>query len=176
MQNTKPNILIIGMPLSGKSTIGKCLGKKLRINFDDLDEFIEKKTKESIYRIIKKYGEQKFRVFETTYFKEIIKTRKEQHILALGGGTVHANCFSLFNNYSIRIWLKSNIDTLVNRHENSNNKRPLLDSSNIKSYLENLYSIRKKIYQEHSNLCIEVDNKSVQLITNEIANKINEKN
>ena len=119
------------MPLSGKSTIGKYLAEKLQLSFYDLDEFIENKTKESIYRIIKKYGEQKFRVIETSFLEEIIDTRYKQHILALGGGTVSSNCFSLFNSYSIRIWLKSDIATLVHRYKHSKNKRPLLDSSKI---------------------------------------------
>src|SRR5690606_41784807 len=79
------NIYLIGMPGSGKSTIGKLLAKDLSKNFIDLDHKIEEKYGLFIDQIIEQYGEKTFRELETETLKNLNVTHT---IISTGGGIV----------------------------------------------------------------------------------------
>ena len=87
MQNSKLNILILGMPLSGKSTLGKNLSTNLNLDYNDLDVFIESKYNKSISIIFSEHGEKTFREYEQSCLNEL--SQKNNHILSLGGGTIN---------------------------------------------------------------------------------------
>ena len=76
MNKDKERICIIGMPGSGKSTIGKQLSEKLKYSFFDTDEEIEKYEKIKIKDIFSKKGEDYFRSVETDVFNELINKNK----------------------------------------------------------------------------------------------------
>jgi len=69
---------------SGKTTVGSMVSKKLKVNFYDIDQEIEKKTKNSISEIFKKKGEKFFRQLEEKVTFENLQ--KENSIISLGGG------------------------------------------------------------------------------------------
>lgn len=82
----KQNIVLIGMPGSGKSTIGKALAQTLNMAFVDTDETIVEKAQTSIPEIFEKQGEKAFRDLET---EAIFQVCKNQHtVIATGGGAV----------------------------------------------------------------------------------------
>lgn len=88
------NIILIGMKGCGKSTVGKLLAKKLRVNFIDSDREIEKvhakKKKEilSVREIFKKYGHQYFEKLDIVSLKKIVKKyRFKNFVLACAGRT-----------------------------------------------------------------------------------------
>ena len=80
----KKNLVLIGMMGVGKSTIGRLLPKKLNIQFEDIDEIIERKLSLSIKEIFETKGEKFFREIEEKVSIELLK--KERIIIALGGG------------------------------------------------------------------------------------------
>lgn len=80
------NILLVGMPGSGKSTIAKLLAKKTGRELIDTDDEIVKSEKRSIPDIFKNDGEAAFRAIETKILKEV--TKKSGCIIACGGGVV----------------------------------------------------------------------------------------
>lgn len=82
----KKNIVLIGMPCSGKSTIGKAVAERLGREFIDTDEVIKKEIKTGISDYFEKYGETAFRDRETEVIKRI--SSLSGIVIATGGGAV----------------------------------------------------------------------------------------
>ncbi|MEE1280092.1 MAG: shikimate kinase, partial [Oscillospiraceae bacterium] len=82
----KQNIVLIGMPGCGKSTIGKILAKELSMQFVDSDDEIVKKTGKSIPEIFTEKGESGFREIEGSVIAELSK--KQHTVIATGGGAI----------------------------------------------------------------------------------------
>ena len=80
----KQNVVLIGMPSSGKSTVGAILSKRLCRELVDTDALIAEKTGMSIPEIFSKYGENRFRELESEAVKEL--SAKTEIIIATGGG------------------------------------------------------------------------------------------
>ncbi|MFL0353514.1 shikimate kinase [Xanthomarina sp. GH4-25] len=121
-------IILLGYMASGKSLIGSELAKILKINYIDLDQFIEEKEGKSIQKIFLEKGEIFFRKIENSYLKEIISS-KDDLILSLGGGTP---CFS--NNLELlkenkdvtSFFLNVPVNELARRLMNDKSNRPLV--------------------------------------------------
>ena len=135
----KVNIVLIGMPGSGKSTMGKLLSSELKMNFYDLDYAFQYKYKKSPSDVINTLGVEEFRKMETEVAKEYSKL--ENSIIATGGGivTIDEN-YDYFKHNSIIIYLerKPSEKTLERN-------RPL--SNNIEAW-ENLYNERHHLYMK----------------------------
>ncbi len=112
------NIVLIGMPGSGKSTIGKILADKTSMTFVDMDDEIIKKTGKSIPQIFEEVGELGFRDIESEVAKELGK--EHGLIIATGGGAIlrPENIDALKQN-SLVVYIKRPIEAL------STNGRPL---------------------------------------------------
>ena len=80
------NVYLIGMPGSGKSTIGKLLSERLGRTFVDLDHMIERDAMMFIDEMFEKYGEQTFREYETKALEAVSKC--EDLVVSTGGGIV----------------------------------------------------------------------------------------
>ena len=138
------NIVLIGMPGCGKSTLGKILAEKLQKQFVDTDVEIESDTNMKIPEIFQKYGEQKFRQIESAVIERIGK--QSGLIIATGGGcvTTPQNYKQLHQNGQI-IWIKRDITVLPT------DGRPLSN----KDTLQELYAARKPLYKQFSDIVIE---------------------
>src|SRR5690554_1254757 len=79
------NIYLIGMPGSGKTTLGKRLAEKLNMPFIDLDNHIEQKHLLYVDEIFEMYGEEKFRLLETESLKDVENLNS---VISTGGGIV----------------------------------------------------------------------------------------
>ena len=165
MESNK-NLVLLGMMGSGKSTIGYLLSKTLKIEFNDVDEIIEKEEGCKISEIFEKKGEAYFRKIEEKISLQLLRSNKK--IISLGGGG--------FINESIRneillnhisFWLNWNNGTLFNRIKNSK-KRPLTINLNGNE-IKKLISDRSKIYSL-ANFKINCEKFS----KNDIVNKIKE--
>lgn len=84
--SSKENIVLIGMPGCGKSTIGKILASELKKEFIDTDEEIVKKAKKTIPQIFEETGEEGFRELEMKVIKNI--SSKQNCVIATGGGAI----------------------------------------------------------------------------------------
>tara|TARA_B100001063_G_scaffold138541_1_gene129399 strand:+ start:807 stop:1313 length:507 start_codon:yes stop_codon:yes gene_type:complete len=158
-------ICIIGMPGSGKSTIGRILSKKINYKFFDTDENIEYETKSKIKDIFKNKGEAYFRGLETRVLSKLIKINKV--VISTGGGIILRNKNILNKCYNI--YLHCDEDVLVER-ASRNKDRPLL-LTDIKKKINNLFNERKDIYNEIADLKINTKSDMQKTIA-EILNKI----
>ena len=83
---SKQNVVFVGMPSVGKSTVGKIVAEKLSRNFYDTDDLILEKTGMTPAEIINMHGEDEFRIIESQVISEISK--KSGVVIATGGGAI----------------------------------------------------------------------------------------
>lgn len=86
LYHRKKNIVLTGMPASGKTTIGRLLAEKLKREFCDTDALIVQRQNMTIPEIFEKYGEKGFREFEAEVIREV--SMKSGAVIATGGGVV----------------------------------------------------------------------------------------
>ena len=158
-------ICIIGMPGSGKSTIGRILSKRLNYKFFDTDENIEDETQSKITDIFTYKGEDHFRELETRILSKLIKIDKV--VISTGGGIILKNKNIL--NKCFNIYLHCDEDVLIER-ASRNKDRPLL-LLDIKKNMKNLFNERKDIYNDLADLKINTKSDIQKTIT-EILNKL----
>jgi len=159
------NLILTGMMGVGKSTIGKNLAKKLKYNFVDIDRLIEAKEGASINLIFKNKNENYFRKVESEITLQELK--KDNSVISLGGGAFLDKLIrEKVKKTSISFWLDISVNELIKRLKKTK-KRPLLYKKNINNTVKELYSERKKIYNE-----ADYKIKCNFLRSNEIVNKI----
>ena len=130
----------------GKSTIGKKLAEKLKRKFVDIDKIIEIKEKNTIKEIFENKGENYFRKIEKKITLQELK--KSNLIIALGGGAfINAFIRKEIKDSCLSFWLDLDVNSLLLRLKNVK-KRPLLDENKLKESINEIYSKRKKIYNE----------------------------
>lgn len=156
------NIVLIGMPSSGKTVKGKMLAKNLGRSFVDTDELIEKKTGKSIDQIFAEIKEEGFRTIESEVIANVGK--KSGMVISTGGGAIlkKENRDAIKQN-GIIVYVKRELQNL------STSNRPL--SKNLEA-IELLFNQRKPIYEELAD--ITVDKENIEECVNEIKEKINE--
>lgn len=144
----KENIVLTGMPGSGKSTIGALLSKELSRPFVDTDELIKEKAGITIPDIFSKFGEEYFRKLESEVIAETSK--KTGLVVATGGGAVlkKENVKNLSQNGKI-FFLDRPLEQIVPTAD-----RPL---SNSELSLKKRFAERYEIYQDTCDKRIPVD-------------------
>jgi shikimate kinase len=146
------NIFMLGMPSSGKSTLGRQLAKKIGYEFVDLDFKIEVAEGKKIGEIFNLEGEEYFRKVETEQLKKI--TPESKVVVATGGGTPLFNDnLDFIKGNGISIFLDVKPHDLSKRMRSSRrNNRPLLDitADTLDKDVENIYNERIDIYKQAS--------------------------
>ena len=158
------NIVFIGMPGVGKSTIGKQLAKRLKRKYVDIDELIVLQEQKSINEIFNDFGEKYFREKE----QEIIKQYSLQQglIICCGGGVIlqEQNIENLKRNGKI-ILLNRDLDKII-----IDNQRPLLKNKND---LKLLFEKRWDLYKKSCNIIVD-NNASIEEAVNLVEEKFYE--
>ena len=162
MKDFNYKICLIGMPGSGKTTLGKEIAKIFNYEFIDLDTLIKKETGLKISEIFLNKGEEYFRTLETFILKKIISNDKKI-IISTGGGIILNNNKSLKKTYNI--YLECDINTLVKRLSSSK-ERPLI-GVNIVENVTQLLIEREILYKKISNAIVD-SNKTKKNIINKI--------
>ncbi len=155
------NIVLIGMPTSGKSTIAAVLGKRTGAVVVEMDEEIEKEIGMSISECFKTKGESYFRNIE----KEVAKKHREANgeILSCGGGVIkNPDTMRYLSENGLVIWIERNLNQLF-----PTDSRPLAGSEQA---LQNLYQERLPLYQKYSDLHID-NNGNIEDTISEILSK-----
>ncbi|MCR5350445.1 MAG: shikimate kinase [Acholeplasmatales bacterium] len=156
-------IYLIGMPGSGKSTLGKKLAKAINYEFIDMDNYIEKKACMFIEEIFDAYGEEYFRELEKNTLKEFLEL--DNVIISTGGGIIKNKANKELMDGKC-IFLNVDLDELQKRCDNSSTVRPLLQIKTIKE----LYAERKDLYDYFKD--IEVDNMDIDKALNDILEEL----
>ncbi len=158
-------IFLIGMPGSGKSTIGRILAGKLELAFYDLDAEIEVKHKKTINEIFSRFGEDIFRQLEYKALQSII-ARNTSFVLATGGGTpCYNDNMKQINALGKTFFLEASIETLLKRVSNTDD-RPLL-TSNYRKSLERLL-VARQMYYYQANYILKTENLNLETSANKM--------
>ena len=156
------NIILIGMPGCGKSTIGKAVADKLKKTYIDTDIEIVKATGKSIPQIFAESGEDGFRKIETQILAEF--GAKSGLLIATGGGCVtRPENYPHLHRNGTMVWIKRDIQSLPAEG------RPLSKNGD----LDSMYAIRKPLYESFADIVIE-NNKTVEAAANDIISKLTE--
>lgn len=141
----------MGMMGSGKSAIGRELAKKLRMEFADVDAWIEKRQGRKISAIFEEDGEALFRRIETDTLAQIAR-RKTGTVVSCGGGIVLADeNVRMMRDTGTVVLVRRDIETIIRSVDTK--KRPLL-----KDGAENarrIFRERAARYEACCDLCIE---------------------
>ncbi len=160
-------ISLIGLPGSGKSTVGRQLARRLQLPFFDSDHIIEQQLGCSIREYFEREGEARFRDVEESVIDQL--TQNPKCVLSTGGGVVlrAANRQHLRERGRV-VYLNSSPDELFRRLRHDVN-RPLLQVADPLGRLRDLYAQRDPLYRETAHFVIETGRPSVATLVNMIA-------
>ena len=159
MLRERCNIVLIGMPSAGKTTIGKMLENRMQKEFIDLDDIIIEKAGKSIPEIFEESGEAGFRAIETEAAIEVSKLNNK--IIATGGGTIkHKVNMDYLRQNGITIFIDRDVDKLISSDPN----RPLSKSSDA---LAKMHAERLPLYQKYAAY-VAVNNSDIESTVTEI--------
>lgn len=157
---------LVGLPGSGKTTVGRQLARRLGLPFTDSDHVIEHQLGCSIRAFFEREGEMPFRDFEETVIEEL--TQQAAGVLSTGGGVVlrEANRRHLHQRGFV-IYLRASADELYRRLRHDAN-RPLLQVPDPLGRLRDLYAQRDPLYLQTAHFVIDTGRPSVSMLVNMI--------
>ncbi len=161
---SEKTVSLIGLPGSGKSTVGRQLARRLGRHFADSDAVIEKRIGGSIRAFFEREGEERFREIEQTVIDEL--TALPGQIIATGGGAVlrEANRRHL-RERTVVVYLRSTPEELYRRLKHDTH-RPLLQVSDPLARLRELYAQRDPLYREAAHFIVETGRPTVSSLVN----------
>lgn len=147
-------LVLIGMPCSGKSSIGRSLASYYDYQFVDMDEEIEKKAGLTIPEIFEQKGEQAFRDLESDVTQEMLQCHRA--VIATGGGIVtRPHNMEVLREGSFVLFLHRDFFKLATTPKHVMDKRPLLKQTSF----ENLLAMYKKRLPLYRQFCdVEISN------------------
>lgn len=168
-------IVLIGYMGSGKSTVGKELAKQLKINFLDLDSYIEQKYEMTISELFSAKGEIFFRKAEIVCLNEIFAS-KEDFVLSTGGGTpcYGDNINVMTSNTKNVFYLNVPIPELIKRLVKEKEHRPLITNIPENELPEFLgaHLFERSYFYTKAHHTILVQQKEASKVVNEIVAKL----
>jgi len=167
MQEKLNNIVLVGAMGSGKTTVGRNLAKKLKVDFYDADHQIIDKTGVSIDHIFDVEGEEGFRKRESKVLKELCN--KSNIVLATGGGAVILGENRLIiKRAGVVVYLLSSVDQILRRTAKSKTRPLLENSTNRRQTIMNIIDSRDPLYREVATIIVNTNGKKMDEIIKEI--------
>lgn len=138
-------IVLVGMPGSGKSSIGRRLAQRMGLPFVDADAHIEEAANGmSIAEIFARHGEPEFRSLEARVISRLLD--QGQAVIATGGGAfMNGETRKRVSEHGVSVWLSADLDVLLRRVKRKND-RPLLRGDNPEAVLQRLLTERGPTY------------------------------
>ncbi|MDR2563617.1 MAG: shikimate kinase [Prevotellaceae bacterium] len=158
------HLILLGMPASGKSAVGRLLADRLKRPFIDTDAYIEQKASLSVGCIFKEYGEKHFRLLEAMAVDDLAS--EPPSVIATGGGMpCFGDALKRLKAIGLTLYLEADVDTLFNRIIFSE-ERPLIANKSeeeVRIYLADTL-LRREAFYRQSDLVIDVCGRSKKAI------------
>jgi shikimate kinase len=159
----KTNILMVGMPGAGKSTIGVLLAKDMSMNFMDVDVFIQGHEGRKLQDIIDNDGIDIFKKLEEKYLMEI---DVNGHIISTGGSAIYCtNGINYLKQSCVIVYLDINLETLKERLGDFSTRGVVIKEG--QTFMD-LYKERCKLYKAAADIAIDCNDKTMEDIVTEI--------
>lgn len=161
---------LVGLPGSGKSTIGRQLARRLALPFFDSDHVIEERLGCSIREYFEREGEERFRDLEASVLDEL--TGGPVSVVSTGGGAIlrPVNRKHLHERGTV-VYLRSVPEEVFRRLRHDRN-RPLLQVEDPLQRLRDLFEARDPLYRQTAHFVIETGRPSVATLVNMIVMQI----
>jgi len=158
-------LILIGLPGSGKSTVGRQLARRLSLSFTDSDHEIEQRLGCSIRSFFEREGEEAFRDVEEEVIAQLCA---RDGVIATGGGSIlrAANRERLRSSGHV-VYLRAAPEDVFRRVKHDKG-RPLLQVADPVQRLRDLYAERDPLYRETAQFVIETGRPSVPMLANMI--------
>ena len=141
------NVILVGLPGSGKTTVGRAAARQLGWPHIDFDTEIEHRAHASIEQIFSRQGEPYFRSLEQALTRELVTCRRT--IMSAGGGWItNSESVALLRPTARIIYLRAAPSSLLARLAGGRVRRPLLEVSDPAAALERLYEERRSLYEQ----------------------------
>ncbi len=164
------NIVLIGMPGSGKSTVGVIMAKMTAMKFVDTDLLIQSREQTTLQEIVNLHGHMRLRAIEE---EVLLGINLKNHIIATGGSAAYSKPAMLHLKRSgIIVFLDASLATLKARIDNYENRG--LAKRREQSF-QDLFEERYALYTEFSDITIDNNNKTQEMVCNEAISRIRAK-
>ncbi len=151
------NYILIGMPGSGKSTIGVLLAKELGLDFIDTDIVLQRKTGRNLCDIINSEGIDTFLKIENEVLKSI---STEDAVISTGGSAIY--CYEGMENlkkYGTVIYLKVELDELKKRLNNIKTRGIAMEKGTT---IDDLFCERTPLYEKWADITVLCDGETAE--------------
>ncbi len=158
-------ISLVGMPGSGKSTVGRHIARDIGLPFIDTDHVVEQRLGCSIREYFETQGEAAFRDVEQEVIEEVL--RLDRHVVATGGGAVlrQANR-DVLQGRSTVVYLRSTPEDLARRLRHDSHRPLLQGGTDPLRRLRTLFQDRDPLYRRTAHFVIETGRPSVHSLVN----------
>ncbi len=165
--NTKDNIVLIGMPGAGKSTVGVVLAKRLGYHFVDSDLVIQQQYGKLLHELISEHGVEGFWKIENDVNAAF---ELSQAVIATGGSAIYGTeAMEHLREIATIVYLKLTFTEIEHRLGDLNARGVTLREGQS---LQELYEERVPFYEKYAHVTIECDDKLLRDIVQEIADTI----
>lgn len=159
----KNNVILIGMPGAGKSTIGVLLAKTLKMPFLDTDLLIQQREGRFLQDIINQDGIEKFLAIEEN---AILSLRVENHVVATGGSVIYsAAAVNYLKACGMLVYLKLRYYEVEKRIRNIRTRGVAMNKG--QSFWD-LYNERVPLYEKHAEIVVNCSRKHPEKVVEEI--------
>jgi shikimate kinase len=164
-------VFLIGYRGTGKTSVARELAARLRIDWVDADDVVERDAGKNIAAIFAEGGEAGFRDSEMRVVETL--SRKRRAVIALGGGAVlREENRRVISGAGPVVWLTASVDTILERvaaDSSTTSRRPNLTTGGGRAEIEVLLAIRTPLYRECATLVVDTENKTAAEVADEIA-------
>lgn len=165
------NIVLIGYRGTGKSTVAKLLGRRLRRRVVSTDAEVIAGANLSIPEIVEKYGWDHFRDLETAVCQSL--SDKDDLVIDTGGGVIlRDENVAAIKAHGVTVWLTAQIPTIASRISRSTERPSLSGTKNFVEEIEEILKTREPKYKAAADYVIPTDQLSPNQITNRILKQI----
>ena len=161
------NIVLIGMPASGKSTIGVILAKILGMDFVDCDLIIQKKTGKLLAETISEAGADGFIELENQVLSKI---DAENSVISTGGSAVYGeDAMENLRRDGIVVYLRISFDTLKRRLRNIRQRGVVMRPGQT---LRDIYRERTALYEQYADIIIDETGRGIESVVIAVAEAV----